>query len=400
MSATRAPALCRQIEAFFGGGQCFLLAKGRVGLYAGLRALGLPRGSTVLMPGYTCMVVPSAVQFAGLQPAYVDIDPGTYNIDPGRLKTVVRGDVSAIIVQHTYGIPCAMAEMQQWADSRGIPLIEDCCHTFGTPIGGRLCGTFGAFAFLSGQWSKPFSTGLGGMLLVNEPALADRVGRLIDEEAATPGRWKSLLLGAQILAHRGLVRPRTAGRITECYRALNHWGLVIGSSSNQELSGVMPTDYLTTMAPCQIRRGLCEMARIDENIRHRKRMAGFYQRELPRMGFAPLALGNVDEWPLLRYPVRVRNKEEVLSRAIKAGVEIGSWFEVPLHPAGTRMEDFGYVAGLCPEAESACRQVINLPTHLKVDEATAERTLEFLRKHAAPANCQEAPSPSAAPFAP
>jgi dTDP-4-amino-4,6-dideoxygalactose transaminase len=84
----------------------------------------------------------------------------------------------------------------------------------------------------------------------------------------------------------------------------------------------------------------------------------------------------------------VRNKAQVLSLAINAGVEIGSWFEVALHPAGTKMEDFGYAAGTCPEAESACRQVINLPTHLKVDQATAERTLKFLRKHAVPVGCE------------
>ena len=219
MSDTQAQSLCRKIEAFFGGGRCFLLAKGRVGLYTGLRALGLPRGSTVLMPGYTCLVVPSAVQFAGLKSAYVDIDPHTYNIDPRRLKNVAGDRISAFIVQHTYGIPCDMSQTRQWAEARGIPLIEDCCHAFGTRIDGRLCGTFGAFAFLSGQWSKPFSTGLGGMLLVNDTVLADRVGRMIDEEAAAPGHWRNLLLAAQIMAHRWLVRPSTAGRITEWYRA-------------------------------------------------------------------------------------------------------------------------------------------------------------------------------------
>src|SRR5262245_40868819 len=70
------------IETFFGGGRCFLLAKGRVALYVGLRSLGLRPGSKVLMPGYTCMVVPSAVQYAGLKPVYLDIDPGSYNLDP------------------------------------------------------------------------------------------------------------------------------------------------------------------------------------------------------------------------------------------------------------------------------------------------------------------------------
>ena len=162
----------------------------------------------------------------------------------------------------------------------------------------------------------------------------------------------------------------------------------------------MPADYLTTMAPCQSRRGLCEMARIQQNIQHRKDLTGFYQRELPKMGFAPLAARGVEQWPLLRYPVRVQNKAEVVSRAIREGVEIGSWFEIPLHPAGTRMTDFDYHEGMCPEAESACRQVINLPTHVKVDRATAERTLDFLRKHAAAANAEKLPSPPAPSFAP
>jgi dTDP-4-amino-4,6-dideoxygalactose transaminase len=337
---SQAQTLCGKIEAYFGGGRCFLLAKGRVGLYVGLRALGLPPSSTVLMPGYTCMVVPSAVQFAGLKPAYLDIDPATYNLDPQRLDAA--GEVAAIIVQHTYGIPCDMAAVQSWAGARGIPVIEDCCHTFGTAVDGRLCGTFGSFAFLSGQWSKPFSTGLGGLLLINDAAAAARAERLIEEQARVPTPFKNLVLGLQILAHRWLVRPSTAGRITEWYRALNRWGLVVGSSSNEELAGVMPDDYLTAMAPCQIRRGVCEMARIGENVRHRRQLTGFYQRELPRLGFAPLACPGVEEWPLLRYPVRVRNKDEVLRQAIPAGLEIGSWFEIPLHPAGTRMEDFGY----------------------------------------------------------
>jgi dTDP-4-amino-4,6-dideoxygalactose transaminase len=136
------------------------------------------------------------------------------------------------------------------------------------------------------------------------------------------------------------------------------------------------------------------MARIQENIQHRKELTGFYQRELPKIGFAPLAGNGVGEWPLLRYPVRVQNKDEVLSQAVRRGVEIGSWFEVPLHPAGTRMADFDYQEGICPQAESACREVINLPTHLKVGRATAEGTLDFLRKVAVAAGCPDEPAAS------
>ena len=378
--------LSETIARFFGAGQCFLLAKGRLGLYAGLRAMELPRGSKVLMPGYTCMVVPSAVQFAHLEPVYADIDPHTYNIDPRQLETAVADDVAALIVQHTYGIPCDMTPIEQWAASRGVPIIEDCCHSFGSRYHGRLCGTFGRFAFLSGQWNKPFSTGLGGMLLVNDGVLADRVARLIEREAFSSGFWKNLMLRTQILAHKCLVRPTTALAMMSFYRLLNRFGLAIGSSSQEELEGVMPQRYLTTMAPCQMRQGLRELSKIDENIAHRIKLTAYYQAELPRWGFAPLNVVGVEDLPMLRYPVRVANKNEVLRLAMKHGVEIGSWFEIPLHPAGTRMESFGYRPGMCPEGEAASRETINLPTHRKVDTTMAERTIKFLKKYARPAS--------------
>ena len=121
---------------------------------------------------------------------------------------------------------------------------------------------------------------------------------------------------------------------------------------------------------------LTEPTRFDGSLEHLEQAARV---------LAPLGVPAAEEMPLLRYPLRVANKEEVLARAIDARVEIGSWFEIPLHPAGTRMEDFGYAAGKCPEAERASREVVNLPTHLKVDQRTAEKTLDFLARNAKPA---------------
>jgi len=370
-----------ELEAFFGGSRCFLLAKGRVACYVGLRALGLPPKSRILLPGYTCMVVPSAVQYAGLTPVYADIDPATYNLDPAGLDQPIAEGVAAVVIQHTYGIPCDFAAIQRWAGAHDVPIIEDCCHTFGTRVEGRLCGTLGVFSFMSGQWNKPFCTGLGGMLLVNDPAIADSAAEVIHREAASPGALRSLLLRAQLTAYDLFFSPSTAGIATDLYRFLNRFGLVIGSSSLEELRGVMPRGYLSTMARCQIRRGLRAIVHIAENIDHRTRMTQFYHARLPAAGFLPLAHMPVEGYPLLRYPVRVANKEEVLAAARRGRVEIGDWFEAPLHPAGTRMEDFGYRPGMCPHAERASREVINLPTHLKVDLSTAEKTLQFLARH-------------------
>jgi hypothetical protein len=222
-------------------------------------------------------------------------------------------------------------------------------------------------------------------LLVNDGPLGERVERFMDAEAFSPGRLKNAVLRAQIVAYKALVRPGTALALMLLYRAIGRLGLAVGSSSGDELAGKMPARYVETMAPCQVRQGLRELAQVQASIEHRVRLTAFYHKELPKIGFAPLAIAGVDQQPLLRYPVRVANKDEVLSRAVRARVEIGSWFEVPLHPAGTRMEALGYRQGMCPHAEAASREVVNLPTHRKVSVSVAERTLEFLKKQARPA---------------
>ena len=79
--------------------------KGRVALFAILKALGIGPGDRVLVPGYTCFVVPSAVRFTGGEPVYADIDPLTYNVSVESLAAAYDARVKAVVVQHTYGIP-------------------------------------------------------------------------------------------------------------------------------------------------------------------------------------------------------------------------------------------------------------------------------------------------------
>lgn len=361
-----------------------LWSKGRVGLYALLKALGVCSGDEIIVTGYTCVMVPSAPFFLGAVCRYVDIDPGTYNLNPALLDSAVSDRTRAIIVQHTYGIAQDMEPVLQWASKRGLPVIEDCCHAVGSRYRGKLCGTFGAGAFFSGQWNKPFSTGLGGMLVVNDQKLLNGV-RSLYQTAANPSAIEDLRIRGQILAYRALVNPRTVMAITRFYRFLSGLGLAIGSSSSQELAGDMPRDYFKRMAPSQEKEGEGNLADISGLLEHRKMISALYSRRLPALGFGALKENRDSENVLLRYPVRVANKQEVLKEALRKGVEIGSWFEIPLHPFGTDMAKFGYQTGMCPHSEQACTEVVNLPTHAKISESEVSRILEFLKRLAHPA---------------
>lgn len=367
------------VAGFFGSGTAFAFWKGRVALYAILRGLGVGPGDEVIVPGYTCVMVPGPVLYTGARPVYADIEPRYYVTPAASVAAKITPRTRAILVQHTYGFPAPVAEIRQVADPRGIPVIEDCCHTFGGRVDGRLLGTLGTAAFFSGQWNKPYSTGLGGLALVHDPALAERV-RAEQASYPPPGRAAAFMLAAQLLVYELFIFPRTTALATRLFRWLTRKGLVVGSSSTAEFEPTMPAGYARGPAPVQCRIGAREVARAPSNLQARQRATAAYLAELPRLGYAVPPIPENWDTPLLRFPLRVANKVEALVRAASYGVEIGSWFECPLHPIETDHAAFLYEAGSCPVAERAAAEVINLPTHRRVRPRDIERTLAFVRE--------------------
>lgn len=377
-------ALERAVEQFFGTGAAVAFWKGRIALYAILRAMGIGAGDEVILPGYTCVMVPGPVIYAGATPVYADIDAQTYNLRPGEVERLITPRARAIFVQHTYGIPAPVAEIRRLADARGIAVIEDCCHTFGGRLDGKLLGTFGDAAFFSGQWNKPFSTGLCGIALLRDAAVVERV-RAEQESYPLPSRKAAFMLAAQLLVYEMCIYPRTTALATRLFRWLTKKGAVVGSSSKAEFERTLPAGYALRPAPVQMKLARLEVGRVAANMSHRKRVAQRYREALPAMGYALPPESPAWDAPLLRFPLRVANKDEALARAARHGVEIGSWFECPLHPIETDQAQFGYRDGMCPVAERAAREVINLPTHRRVRSGDVERTLRFVREVCRPA---------------
>ncbi len=188
------------------------------------------------------------------------------------------------------------------------------------------------------------------------------------------------MLAAQLLVYELLVHPSTTAFATRLFRWLTRHGLVVGSSSRAEFEPTMPAGYLRGAARVQCCLGQLEVRRAASNTASRQRAAEFYRRELPRLGYPVATLPAGWDTPLVRFPLRVANKAEALAEAAHHGVEIGSWFECPLHPIETDQKAFGYLDGMCPVAERATVEVINLPTHRRVGGRDLERTLEFVQK--------------------
>lgn len=359
--------------------------KGRVAFFAALKALGLGEGDEVIMPAYTCMVVPAALKFLGGVPVYVDIEPTYCTLDPDRLAAALTPRTKAIMVQHTYGWPnVALDRVMDFARGRGLPIIEDCCHALGTRTGGRHVGNFGVAGFFSTQWSKPFTTGLGGLLVCNDQDFYDKVCRVRDQEARWPSPGAAAQLAAQAIVHHLLVYPATTAIIRGTYRWLTKKSVLTGSTARTEYCGWQP-GYFQRMCAVQAAGGLCELRRLDTLLAHRRQITDYYIQALHELGWP------VPPWPpqadvhLLRVPVRVANKKEALQAADRQGIELGDWFVRPLHSHLAAQEDFGYVTGMCPNADKAANEIVNLPTHPRVSIRHARKVIRFLRDHCPPA---------------
>ncbi|MDA8388830.1 MAG: DegT/DnrJ/EryC1/StrS family aminotransferase [Nitrospiraceae bacterium] len=351
--------------------------KGRVALYAILKSLGIREGDEVILPGFTCVVVPNAVTYLGAKPCYADIDPQTYNIAPEKVLGKITGKTRAIIAQHTFGIPAEMDEIIKIAKKNLVPVIEDSCHTIGSRYKGREVGTFGDAAFFSSQWSKPATTGLGGWVKANRPDLKEALERIYPS-FSRPSIRDSLLLRMQYSLYAALFMPSLFWFARDAYRKLSKYGFAIGSSTIDELSCSMPAQYAKRMTNWQKKMIAQKLSRIADVIEHRKWVASQYQRLLPQAGFTLPELPGRYESVFLRYPVRVSDKQGVLESARLNRLEIGDWFVSPVHPNLAGWEKIAYEKGMCPNGEMASAQTINLPTHMRIGAAEIEKTVALL----------------------
>ncbi len=362
--------------------RAFAFWKGRVALYAILKALGVGDGDEVILPGYTCVMDVNPVKYLGARPVFVDIEPNTYNMNVELLEEAITAQTRVIIAQHTYGYPAEMDAIMEIAQSHGIDVIEDCCLAPGSRYKGKLVGTMGIASYFSSQWNKTYTTGLGGMALCHNRELADKIQQFCNDELKDAAFSKAVLLSMQRMVYRAVIYPRTTMTARRLFRWLITKGIVIGSSSSQEkTTTAIPQGFFTAMSSGQAKAGLAQLRCIEENFAHRRKMAKLYDSLLREKKWPVTEVPDYTEPVLVRYPVRITEKWQAIKEAVSCGIELGTWFESPLHPKETKVDLYDYKWGSCPEAERAAGEVVNLPLHPRTSEKTIRRMVEFITRY-------------------
>lgn len=223
---------------------------GTAALHAAVVAVGVQPGEEVIVPPYTFTSTATSVLMHNAIPVFADVDDQVYGLDPKAVQRAITPLTRAMIPVHLFGHPANMDGLLAIAHENNLKIIEDCAQAPGARHKGQPVGTIGDCGIFSLTENKNITTGEGGMLTTNDPAIAEaaRMVRNHGEnilEGQTVRTYASTMLGwnyrmTEIEAALGIVQ---LGRLDE----LNQWRIDLANYLSEGLAGVeglyTPTVY-------------------------------------------------------------------------------------------------------------------------------------------------------------
>ena len=149
------------------------VCNGTAALDAAVDAIGIKAGDEVIMPAFTIISCIQQIVRSGAVPVLVDSDPVTWNVDTSQIEGKITPRTKAIMVVHIYGLPVDMDPILDIARRHGLKVIEDAAEMIGQDYRGRPCGSFGDLSTFSFYPNKHVTTGEGGMIVADDPELAE-----------------------------------------------------------------------------------------------------------------------------------------------------------------------------------------------------------------------------------
>lgn len=349
---------------------------GRAALLAILKSFGIGGGDEVLLQAFTCVAVPNSVLWAGATPRFVDIDE-TYNLDPKDLAQKITKRTKAVIVQHTFGTPANMDAIGALAQTHNLIIIEDCAHSLGASYKGRNVGSLGDAAFFSFGRDKVLSSVWGGMAIINKRtthAKAALALREYQQALPVPGGFWIFQQLLHPVAFSLILGTYTAGFGKALLVVLQKLRLLSFPVYAEEKQGKRPQDFPARYPNALAILLIHQLKKLDAYNSQRQTIAGYYRENLDQRGKRGMV--KTDNGAVfLRFPLEVKNPEELLHKAKNRGILLGNWYHNVVDPTGVEFAAIGYVRGSCPNAEKAAVNIVNLPT--LISQKQAQRVVEI-----------------------
>lgn len=177
------------VGGYVGSSHAVAVNSGTSALHLCMCALGIGPGDEVIVPSFAFIAVANAVRYEGATPVFVDIEPATLNLDPGKIEAALSPRTRAIIVVHTFGIPAELPEILALAKRYRLFVIEDACEALGAQSGASKVGSLGDMGVFAFYPNKLITTGEGGIAVTHDREIADLLRSLRNQGRRESGEW-------------------------------------------------------------------------------------------------------------------------------------------------------------------------------------------------------------------
>jgi dTDP-4-amino-4,6-dideoxygalactose transaminase len=310
------------------------VASGTDALKLALKACDIGPGDEVITTPFTFIATAEAIAECGARPVFIDIDHGTYNIDPAKVEPKITGKTRAILPVHLYGQPTDMDPLLQLAEKYKLKIIEDCAQALGAKYKNKNVGTLGDAGCLSFFPSKILGAyGDAGMVVTSNSEIAEKIEMLRNHGARE--KYYHLL-------------PGFNSRLDEIQAAILR----------------------------------VKLKYLDSWIERRRQRAELYTSLISKIdGISPPYAAPYSFHVFNYYTIRLENEKpdrDALRKQFNLqGIATAIYYPLCLHlQAAYRY--LGYVAGDLPESERAQEQVLSLPIYPELEDKQINEIIKVL----------------------
>ncbi|MGN9813094.1 DegT/DnrJ/EryC1/StrS family aminotransferase [Micromonospora sp. BQ11] len=309
------------------GRHCVAVNSGTSALQLTLMALGVGPGDQVIVPSFSFAASANSVRLVGAEPVFVDIEPGSFCVDPAAVEAAVGPRTVAIMPVHLYGHPAAMDKIMDIAARHGLAVVEDAAQAHGAALDGQPVGAFGSAGCFSFYPTKNMHSLEGGMVTTADPELA-RTLRLLRNQGMEQ-RYANEIVGANM-------------RMTDVAAAI----------------------------------GRVQLRQLADWTEQRRANAKFLDSKITGMVTPPVADNARHVYH--QYTVRVRgDRDAAQARLTELGIGNAVYYPTPIHRLKPYLTEDGKPGPWdLPETERAAAEVVSLPVHPSLSEGDLERIAE------------------------
>jgi dTDP-4-amino-4,6-dideoxygalactose transaminase len=318
------------------------------GLHLSLVALELDSDSEVITTPMTFPATANVAVHERLRPVFVDIEPGTLNIDPAKIEEKISSKTKAIFPVHFAGHPCDMDAIQAIADKHNLVVIEDAAHALESSYKGKKIGNLGHMTSFSFYANKNITTGEGGMLTVNDDELADKI-RVMRLHGLNKDAWKRY--GNSGFAHWQLHTP----------------------------------GYKYNMPDISASLGIHQLKKVNQFLEIRKRYVETYDeafKDIPELEIMVRKDYAQSAYHIYIIALRLErltiDRDQFLNEIQARGIGVAVHY-IALHLQPYYQKEFKTKAEDCPVASSYSERVLTLPLYPKMSVEDVTRVIETVR---------------------